>query len=231
MCYVGCSQTKTSKSCQDKPALHPSLTQKHRRCPAGTDPLLGQLLPSAPSETAPSTGEHLRLPTACTSLLSLSQQMLSLGQGVQRFIPVSAFSICLGLVGIFPKPVFHLMIPSVSSPQPPMATVLVSSPSMLQKVPFPPVLSLLLSVSIPKSVVAAFVEQQMHSLQKPGVICSAFTSPSWKVLVFLVNPCNTKAVIPSIISVALFHNCSVFSREFRMTYCTSAEVSLSFTQQ
>lgn len=68
----------------------------------------------------------------------------------------------------------------------------------------------------------------MHSLQKPGVICSAFTSPSWKVLVFLVNPCNTKAVIPSIISVALFHNCSVFSREFRMTYCTSAEVSLRF---
>lgn len=66
----------------------------------------------------------------------------------------------------------------------------------------------------------------MHSLQTLGVICSVFISPSWKVLVFLVCPCNTTAASPSVISAALFHNCSVSSREFRMNYCTSVEGSL-----
>lgn len=133
MCYVGCSHSKTSKSCQEKPPLHPSLTQKHRKCPAGSD-LLGHPLSSAPSKTVSSTGEHIGLATACTSFLSCSPSRWYpryLWIRDFRFILVSVFSTCLGLAGIFSKPVFLLMISSVSSPKTSHGNYLMSSPSMM----------------------------------------------------------------------------------------------------
>lgn len=136
MCYVRCSQSKTSKSCQEKPPLHPCLIWKHRTCPTGSDLLVS---------LSPAVSETLFLIQESTSgwplqliPLFLSQQMLSLGSGFQRFIPVSVFSICLGLVVIFSKPVFHVMIPSVLSPQPPMATIEWVHHPWCKKIPFSP---------------------------------------------------------------------------------------------